>query len=148
MIVDQDQLKLLKRNTIFNSVDQSFVDSFIKAKNFFIAKEGTLLYSCDDESTEMYLIAEGEVKIKFCDQRNIEYRFLLDFFGEKEIMDKTKRVSFAIANKDCILYKISAEEINSIISTYDIILNNLMKIIPEEQMEYAEPALVQDEFSS
>ena len=148
MIVDQDQLNLLKRNSLFNSVDQSFIDSFIKPKNFFTAKEGTLLYSCEDDSTEMYLIAEGEIKIKFCDQRNIEYRFLLDFFGEKEIMDKTKRVSFAIANKECILYKISAEEINSLISSYEIILNNLMKVIPEEQMEYAEPAFAQDEFSS
>jgi len=143
MIVDQDQLKLLKRNSLFNSVNQSFVDSFIKPKNFLTVKEGTLLYSCEDDSTEMYLIAEGEVKIKFCDERNIEYRFLLDFFGEKEIMDKTKRVSFAIANKECILYKISAEEINSIISSYDIILNNLMKVIPEEQMDYLEPAMMQ-----
>lgn len=148
MIVDQDQLKLLKRNSLFNSVNQSFVDSFIKPKNFLTVKEGTLLYSCEDDSTEMYLIAEGEVKIKFCDQRNIEFRFLLDFFGEKEIMDKTKRVSFAIANKECILYKISEEEINSVISSYDIILNNLMKVIPEEQMDYLEPALAQDEFSS
>jgi CRP-like cAMP-binding protein len=143
MIVDQDQLKLLKRNSLFNSVNLSFVDSFIKPKNFLTVKEGTLLYSCEDDSTEMYLIAEGEVKIKFCDQRNIEYRFLLDFFGEKEIMDKTKRVSFAIANKECILYKISEEEINSLISSYDIILNNLMKVIPEEQMDYLEPGLMQ-----
>jgi CRP-like cAMP-binding protein len=143
MIVDQDQLKLLKRNSLFNSVDQSFVDSFIKPKNFFTAKEGTLLYSFEDDSTEMYLISEGEVKIKFCDQRNIEYRFLLDFFGEKEVLDKTKRVSFAIANKDCILYKISSEEINSLISSYDIIRNNLMKVIPEEEMDYLEPGLMQ-----
>ena len=143
MIVDQELLKLAKRSTLFNSVNSSFTSSFLKPKNFILAKEGTLLYSCDDEATEMYLIVEGEIKIKFCDKRNIEYRYLLDFFGEKEILDKTNRVSFAIANKDCKLYKISADEINSLISNDNIIRDNLLKVDAVELMDYAEPALTE-----
>ena len=141
MIVDQDLMKLVKTNSLFKSVPETFLKSFIKPKNFFIAKEGTLLYSFDDEATELYLVVEGEIKIKFCDKRNIEYRYLLDFFGEKEILEKTNRVSFAIANNECILYKIDAEEFKNLTDGYEVIVKNLNNI---ENVESSE--LLQDHF--
>jgi CRP-like cAMP-binding protein len=139
MIVDQDLLKLVKTNTLFKSAPESFVKSFIKPKNLFAVKEGTLLYSFYDEASEIYLIVEGEVKIKFCDNRNIEYRHLFDFFGEKEILENSNRVSFAIANKDCTLYRIEFEELKEIMETYRTIFDNVNKVEQVELAVYQEP---------
>lgn len=135
MIVDQDMLKLLKSNSLFKSVPESFLKSFIKPKKFFLAKEGTLLYSIEDAADAIYLIVKGDIKIKFVDKKNIEYRYLLDFFGEKEILDNTNRVSFAIANNDCTLYKIDKEELEKLIESYKEVSDNLNKIEKIDNLE-------------
>ena len=127
MIVDVHHINLLKRNVLFHSVNPSSIDTFMNLKNFFVAKEGTLLYSDTDEPRSVFLIVEGEVKIKFPDEKIIKYKYLLDFFGEKEILDNSPRISFAIANKECILYRISRDELNSLILDYPIINNNFEK---------------------
>lgn len=36
MIVNQDFSKLLKKNNFFQHVDPTFIDSFLKPKNFFL----------------------------------------------------------------------------------------------------------------
>jgi CRP-like cAMP-binding protein len=126
MIVDQDMLKLVKSNSLFKNLPDTFLKSFIKPKKFFLAKEGTLLYSFDDTTDAIYLIVKGDIKIKFVDNRNIEYRYLLDFFGEKEVLEKTNRISFAIANKDCILYKIEAVELQYLMNNESQIKSNIM----------------------
>jgi CRP-like cAMP-binding protein len=137
-MLNQNYLKLIKSNALFNSVPESFLKSFIKPKNFFTAKEGTLIYSFDDESKEIYLIIEGEVKIKFCDNRSITYKYSSDIFGEKEILEKTKRVSFAITNKVCKLYRIEAEELDSLSKENGAILNNSLTALSEKLPEYVE----------
>jgi CRP/FNR family cyclic AMP-dependent transcriptional regulator len=135
MIVDQDLLRLVKTNEMFKAIPESFLKTFIKPKNFLFVKEGTLIYSFDDESSDFYLIVEGEVKIKFCDQSNIERRYLLDFFGEREILDGSNRSSFVIADKDCTLYKIDAETFKGLVANDQTISDNVNKV---ENLESAE----------
>ncbi|MGB5530933.1 MAG: cyclic nucleotide-binding domain-containing protein [Ignavibacteriaceae bacterium] len=142
MIVDQDLLKLVKTNEMFKAVPESFLKSFIKPKNFVFVKEGTLIYSFDDESSDFYLIVEGEVKMKFCDQNNIERRYLLDFFGEKEILDGSNRASFVIAEKDCTLYKIDAETFKDLMTNNQTIADNVNKVGKLESAEVAEEASI------
>ena len=127
MIVDQDHLKLVRTNELFKSVPESFLKTFIKPKNFECVKDGTLLYSFDDDSNEFYLIVHGEVKIKFCDKSTIERKYLHDFFGEKEILDESKRYSFAVADKDCTLYKIDAAEFKELMKNEETIANNILR---------------------
>jgi len=128
MIVDQDLMKLVKNNELFKSVPESFIKSFIKPKNFISVRDGTLLYSFEDEANDFYLIVEGEVKIKFCDNSNIERRYLLDFFGEKEILENSRRSSFVIAEKDCTLYKIEAATLLDLMEKNETIAENVKKI--------------------
>jgi CRP-like cAMP-binding protein len=125
MIVDQDLLRLVKTNEMFKAIPESFLKTFIKPKNFLFVREGTLIYSFDDESSYFYFIVKGEVKIKFCDQSNIGRRSLLDFFGEREILNGSKRSSFVIADKDCTLYKIDAETFKDLIANNQTIADNL-----------------------
>ena len=138
MMLNQNYLKRVQPNSLFISVSESFLKSFIKPKNFFTAKEGTLIYSFDDEAKDIYLVIEGEVKIKFCDDRSITYKSFSDFFGEKEILEKTNRVSFAIANKDCKLYRIEAEELSSLTKDSSVTLNKVFSENCEEVSECLE----------
>jgi len=138
MMLSQNELKLVQPNSLFSSVSESYLKTFIKPKNFFTAKEGTLIYSFDDQAKDIYLVIEGEVKIKFCDNRSIIYKTFSEFFGEKEILEKTKRVSFAIANKDCKLYRIEADELSILSKDNNVVLNKIFTEIPEELSEYIE----------
>jgi CRP-like cAMP-binding protein len=137
-MLSQNELKLVQPNSLFSSVSESYLKTFIKPKNFFTAKEGTLIYSFDDQAKDIYLVIEGEVKIKFCDNRSIIYKTFSEFFGEKEILEKTKRVSFAIANKDCKLYRIEADELSILSKDNNVVLNKIFTEIPEELSEYIE----------
>jgi len=138
MMLNQNELKLVQPNSLFSSVSESYLKTFIKSKNFFTAKEGTLIYSFDDEAKDIYLMIEGEVKIKFCDNRSIIYKTFSEFFGEKEILEKTKRVSFAIANKDSKLYRIEADELDILSKDNNVVLNKIFTEIPDELSEYIE----------
>jgi CRP-like cAMP-binding protein len=135
MIVDQEQLRFLKRNTLFKEASETYLNLIIKPKNFFKVKEGEVIYSCGEEAFGLYLILMGEIKIKFCNERKKEHRFnrryLTDFFGESEVLDESKRNSSAVADKDCVLYKISSTELKSLISANQTLYNNLKKKIIE-----------------
>ena len=137
-MLNENYLKLVQPNSLFSYVSESYLKSFIKPKNFFTAKEGTLVYSFNDEAKDIYLVIEGEVKIKFCDNRSIIYKCFPDFFGEKEILEKTNRVSFAIANKDCKLYRIEAEELNILSKDNDVVLNKIFNTHSKELPESIE----------
>jgi CRP-like cAMP-binding protein len=142
MIVDQEQLRFLKRNTLFKGASETYINLIIKPKNFFKVKEGEVIYSCGDEAFGLYLILMGEIKIKFCNERKKEHRFnrryLTDFFGESEVLDESKRNSSAVADKDCVLYKISSTELKSLISVNQTLYNNLKKKEKIENDEFQE----------
>ena len=74
----------------------------------------------------------------FCDQNNIEHRYLLDFFGEKEILDGSNRASFVIAEKDCTLYKIDAATFKDLMASNQTIADNVNKVGKLESAEVAE----------
>ena len=125
MIVNQELVKMVGSNTLFKGISKDFLKSFVKPKNYYGVKEGTIIYSKGDDSTNLYLIVEGEVKIKFCDKNKIEHKFITDFFGEEEILNKEIRASHAVANHDCILYKIGAEELNNLTKLNRHLADNL-----------------------
>lgn len=138
MMSNHNYLRLVQTNSLFESVSESFLKSFFNPKNLFTVREGNLIYSFGDEAKDIYLILEGEVKIKFCDNRNIIYKINSDFVGEKEILEKTNRVSFAIANKDCRLYRIDAEELNNLSKQNEVKLNRTLNPNIEEEFESVE----------
>jgi hypothetical protein len=127
MIVNHELVKMVGSNTLFKGVSKDFLKSFIRPKNYFGIKEGTIIYSKGDDSTDLYLIVEGEVKIKFCEKNKVEHRFITDFFGEDELLSKEKRKSHAVANNDSILYSINSEELLTLTQQQSKITENLNK---------------------
>ena len=127
MIVNQEQLRLLKKNQLFNGISDARLALYIKPKNFNKVKDGEILYSPGDLTTKLYLMVEGEVKIKFNKEKTIEFKILFDFFGETEILDRTERFSSAVANKNCVLYLMSLDELVNLCNTDANINANLNK---------------------
>ena len=134
MIVNQELVKMVGSNTLFKGIPKDFLKTVIKPKNYFGVKEGTIIYTKGDDSTELYLIVEGEVKIKFCDKNKVEHRFITDFFGEDELLNKDKRASHAVANHDSILYTINSEELQNLVQKQSKISENLYKKNDNEKL--------------
>ena len=127
MWVNQDQFRLLKKNTLFKGVPESHLKSFLNPKNFIKVEDGSIIYSLDGEASDIYLVIEGEVKIKFYKAKSIEIKILFDFFGEAEILERSKRFSSAVANKDCVFYKMSLAELNDLCEGSKNVITNLKK---------------------
>jgi len=127
MIVDGERLRLLKTNGLFKGISESVLKPYLKPKHFFEVKEGEIIYACGDETSELFLIVEGEVKVKFsCNgESNVEHKYLSDFFGEDEILKGSERTSSAIANTDCILFRIRSSELKQLSSSNKKIADNL-----------------------
>lgn len=131
MIVDKDLQNLVITNSLFNGLPKDYTRNYIKPKNFLKINEGDIIFKNGDAAGEIYLIAQGEIKIKNSETQQKQNKYLSDFFGEYEFEINKERVSTAIANRESILYKISFEELNTLISTYKIIKLNLTHENPD-----------------
>jgi hypothetical protein len=135
MIVDAERIRLLKTNGLFKSISGSVLKPYLKPKYFFEVKEGEIIYVCGDAASEVFLIVEGEVKIKFsCNGNgngngngnvNVKHKYLSDFFGEDEILNGGERTSSAVANTDCVLFKMNSAELKQLSSSDKKIADNL-----------------------
>jgi len=125
MIVDGERIRLLKTNGLFKGISESLIKPYLKPKYFSEVIEGEIIYACGNETLDLFLIVEGEVKIKFSGNGNVQHKYLSDFFGEEEILSGSIRTSSAVANTDCILFRISSSELKQLSSSNKIIADNL-----------------------
>ena len=66
------------------------------------------------ESLFLYLLIEGEVKLKFHEANKSPVKMKKgenDYFGERELLQNSKRNSSAVANTDCLLYSINKNDV-------------------------------------
>jgi len=117
--------KEIKLNKLFAGVDASIVDSLFSADNFMELNEGEIIYRTGDESNYIYLLLRGDVKIKFLPHNYISNKIFNDFFGEKEIFDKTRRNSSAVADSKCLLYLIESANLEKLLNRTPVIKNNI-----------------------
>lgn len=138
-MVSDYNIKSVLRNTLFKGVSEHFFKRFYNQKNFIISKEGEIIYSPQEDSAFLYLIVQGEIKIKYSGQKQLVNKYLYDFFGETEIRKGIKRISSAVANTNCILYRISFDELQTL-CTGNITINKNLKnkndINEPEQTEF------------
>ena len=121
------------------------------AKNFAGIPEGEIIFQNDDESNYVYLVIEGEIKLKFSNPNGssvIITKRKNEFFGEREILDKTPRSSAAVANTDCIVYKLSKKDISSLLKKDPEIEKNILRLdvqISDEDSVSTEDIYLSDE---
>jgi signal transduction histidine kinase len=117
--------KEIQLNKFFAGANESVIDTHFKPECFKDVNEGDILYQSGDSADYLYLLLRGDVKIKFPSNNYISSKIFNDFFGEKEIIDASRRVSSAIANSKCLLYLIDEKTFNALISKSEIIKNNI-----------------------
>src|ERR1035438_1465818 len=109
-------LSAVKKNALFKGVSNTNLNFNFNPKDFIEIGEGEIIYQSGDPSDFLYLIIEGEVKLKI--SRGVASPFILrkvynDFFGEREVQENSVRKSSAIANKDTLIYIIRKIDLSS-----------------------------------
>lgn len=112
-------------NKLFTDVTNSVISSFFKQESFSGLKEGEVIYQAGDESKYLYLLLRGEVKIKYPKANYVSNKNFNDFFGEKEIVDETRRISSAVANSNCLIYKLEKKLFRKLITRNPTLNSNL-----------------------
>ncbi|QQS36517.1 MAG: cyclic nucleotide-binding domain-containing protein [Ignavibacteriales bacterium] len=118
----------VKKNKLFKGVSEEELKLKFNPQNFLELKEGEIIYQKGEESNLIYLILEGEVKIKFIwtqEQRGVIRKYRDEFFGDDELLAKCSRRSSAVAMTDCLLYTISRKELEYLSSLNKPLLTNL-----------------------
>ncbi|RKY93337.1 MAG: hypothetical protein DRQ01_04970 [Ignavibacteriae bacterium] len=118
-------IKEITVNKLFAGVSETLILSFFNQESFSGLKEGEVIYQSGDESKYLYLLLRGEVKIKYPRVNYVSNRGFNDFFGEKEIVDETRRISSAVANSNCLIYKIEKKLFRKLISRNPTLNSNL-----------------------
>ncbi|RKY95899.1 MAG: hypothetical protein DRQ13_06460, partial [Ignavibacteriae bacterium] len=71
------------------------------------------------------ILLRGDVKIKFNSPHYKSDKIFNDFFGEKELIEKTPRISSAVANSNCLLYLLDKKIFHALLSKSEVIKNNI-----------------------
>ena len=115
----------IKKNQLFTGVNESILTSFFDQKEIKEAEEGELLYKTGDSGSSIFLIIMGEVKVKFPNQNYITTKIHNDFFGEKEFVEGTKRISSAMAFSRLLYFEIDKKSYNKLLHKSTLIEENL-----------------------
>ncbi len=117
--------KEIKLNKFFTGVNDSVINTLFKLNYFKDVKEGEIIYRSGDSADCLYILLRGDVKIKFHSLHYMSNKIFNDFFGEKELIEKTRRISTAVANSKCLLYLIDEKIFDALLSKSEVIKNNI-----------------------
>ena len=115
-------------NKLFANVDKKKVKFKFSLDKLLTYKEGDIVFKKGDKTNYIYLIMEGEVKIKISDPPfapKIKFKYKNDFFGEKELLEKSERKSSCVAEKNCQLYPITYHKLQKLILESTVLKDNL-----------------------
>ena len=109
-------LSAVRNNALFKEVSDTNINFNFNPKDFIEIGEGEIIYQSGDLSDYLYLVIEGEIKLKI--PGGLSSPFILrksnnDFFGEKEVQENSVRKSSAVADKNSLLYIIRKIDLNS-----------------------------------
>ena len=117
----------IKNNKLFTGIKDSVLSSFFDQKEIKEAREGEIIYKTGDQSNAIFLIIKGDIRVKFSSNNYVSNRIFNDFFGEKELIDETRRISSAVAFSKLVYYRMDKSVYKNIVAKNPTIGNNLKK---------------------
>jgi hypothetical protein len=138
-------IESIKTNDLFKVLDFESLNIPFDAKYFMEFKEGDLIYSSGQPSDFAYLLIDGEVKIKLNAIKRLFFKSPNEFFGETEVLQNEPRNSSALANKDCLIYKIEGNLFSKFFNQSSS-LN--AESLPEEKQESNENPVMQPDIET
>ena len=106
---------LIKTNRLFSRISVSDLKLNASTKDFHSFQDGDIIFQTGDSADTIYLLVEGEVKIKHAqavDGQRVFEKAKDDFFGETEFLAQAPRTSSAVANKACKCFLLKRKERN------------------------------------
>ena len=128
-------------NKLLTGVSEALILSLFNQENFTRLKEGEIIYQAGDESKYLYLLLRGDVKIKYPRANYVSNKNFNDFFGEKEIVDETRRISSAVANSNCLIYKLEKKLFRKLIVRNPTLNSNLENYGARPRVNWISPAV-------
>ncbi len=131
-------LSAIFENKLFTGLEEKQINLKVISKDLLEFKEGDIIFMSGDKSEFLYLILEGEAKIKQPGARRlpqIDLKIKNDFFGEKELIEKTDRKSSVIANRDSIIFPLAYDKLLDLVKGNKKIKINLYKYSQLEKPE-------------
>ena len=128
-------IEAVKSNDLFKGLDFASLNIPFDTKNFLEFKEGDLIYSSGQPSNFVYLLINGEVKVKLNSIKRLFFKSPNEFFGETEVMQKEQRSSSALANSDCLIYKIDESLVSKLLNDSSLLSGNMLHESKQEVIE-------------
>lgn len=129
----KQNLILITNNQLFSGIRTSIAKLKFNHKNFQDYKEGEIIYQPGNKSEYLFLITDGEVKMKQAGNHSRPViKVKNEFFGEKELLSETPRSSSAVANTDCTIYKLKLKEVKNLIAKNPLVKQNISKSLSYE----------------
>src|ERR1035437_2386215 len=128
-------LSAIRNNALFKGVSDTNLNFNFNPKDFIDIGEGEIIYQSGDLSDYLYLVIEGEIKLKI--PGGLSSPFILrksnnDFFGEKEVQENSVRKSSAVAEKNTLIYIIRKTDLNSMVQRSKELRYNLSGYLKED----------------
>jgi len=137
-------LAAIKSNILFSGMDASTIKVSVNQKDVLNINEGDIIFQNTDPADRIYLLLEGEVKIKYStvvEGQKIFIKHPGDFFGEAEYLEGIARRSSAVAQVNSLIFVLKKKELDDLIAKHPAILTNLqgLKEIPQLKTIIEEP---------
>ena len=107
------------------------VIDFISDSNQVLSySQGSLIFKEGDQSDEMFIVIEGEVKILKGGKRLVVLKNG-QIFGEMALVDKSPRSASAVAKTDCKIVPVDEKQFTDMIQNTPIFALFVMRIMAE-----------------
>ena len=108
----------LRRVKIFSEFDDQQLTRFIAFMEVLRLQQWTEIVKQGDEGDDMFLILEGEVRVRLLiggKETTLATLNAGEFFGEISLFDSGPRSADAVANRDVVLLKITAQSFEQVV---------------------------------
>jgi sigma-B regulation protein RsbU (phosphoserine phosphatase) len=126
-------LDRLRHNILFDTISTK---EFNSIKHQLIERryrEGEVIIEDETEGEELYLIADGRVKIvkytKHGEEKLLALLHAGDFFGELELIDGRARSAKVVAMEECVIYTMRSDDFHRLLHNSHSFTARLMQVV-------------------
>ncbi|NLR92821.1 cyclic nucleotide-binding domain-containing protein [Flammeovirga agarivorans] len=127
-LLELEKVILLKSTNLFREVPEHVLVDIASITHEIRVSRDTTIFRKGEESREMYIIYEGEVRLH---DGNSTYANLInrDFFGDLSILDSSPRTLSAITTKDSVLLRIEQDDFLALMGYRRSLMVGIMKVL-------------------
>ncbi|GAB4237106.1 MAG: cyclic nucleotide-binding domain-containing protein [Chlamydiales bacterium] len=137
-----DKAFLLKRTSLFNTIDLDLLLAFADKLISINLKKGEIIFPLGQEAHRMFFVGQGSVEILDSAGNILETLQSPDFFGEESLFTDLPRTYAAKAQTDVQLLSLTQAHLNMILSEVPAVVLRLISIyaalLPHQHRFYQE----------